>query len=340
MTFRRPPLPGKDLGAWARQMYEYMSSQSPVQGSVNPTPLLLAHLTDGQVARAATDGVIMFDPVAGEVVVSIGGAFVTLGPMAAFTLPDVIAAGSAGDADSIPQITVDAKGRVTALSQIDVSIAAAKINDSTAAGRAMLLAADAAVQTALLDTFTSALKGLSPASGGGTKNFLRADGSWADPADSIYERSAVVATTSGTAHDFTGMAITVEAIDVHLRGVSLSGADHLLIQLLNSSGVPITSGYLSATTTTDAGALATTSSTAGCVLWAGEAGAIMSGLISFRRFPGETNWTFSHTAKRLTTKTSFGGGDVAAAANVSGVRITRTGANTFDAGSAFVEWRE
>jgi hypothetical protein len=35
--------------------------------------------------------------------------------------------------------------------------------------------------TALLDTFTSALKGLAPASGGGTANFLRADGTWAAP---------------------------------------------------------------------------------------------------------------------------------------------------------------
>ena len=35
--------------------------------------------------------------------------------------------------------------------------------------------------TTLLDTFTSALKGLAPASGGGTANFLRADGTWAAP---------------------------------------------------------------------------------------------------------------------------------------------------------------
>lgn len=35
--------------------------------------------------------------------------------------------------------------------------------------------------TALLDTFTSTLKGLAPASGGGTSNFLRADGTWATP---------------------------------------------------------------------------------------------------------------------------------------------------------------
>ena len=36
--------------------------------------------------------------------------------------------------------------------------------------------------TTLLDAFTTSLKGLAPASGGGTSNFLRADGTWAAPA--------------------------------------------------------------------------------------------------------------------------------------------------------------
>jgi hypothetical protein len=35
--------------------------------------------------------------------------------------------------------------------------------------------------TTLLDAFTSSLKGLAPSSGGGTTNFLRADGTWAAP---------------------------------------------------------------------------------------------------------------------------------------------------------------
>lgn len=35
--------------------------------------------------------------------------------------------------------------------------------------------------TTLLDVFTTTLKGLTPASGGGTSNFLRADGTWASP---------------------------------------------------------------------------------------------------------------------------------------------------------------
>jgi hypothetical protein len=36
--------------------------------------------------------------------------------------------------------------------------------------------------TALLNLFGASLKGLAPASGGGTTNFLRADGAWAQPA--------------------------------------------------------------------------------------------------------------------------------------------------------------
>ena len=55
------------------------------------------------------------------------------------------------------------------------------ITDATSAGRAILTAANSAAQTALLDTFTSLAKGLAPASGGGTVNFLRADGTWGNP---------------------------------------------------------------------------------------------------------------------------------------------------------------
>lgn len=72
----------------------------------------------------------------------------------------------------------DGDGRFAALVHTHV---ATGIADSTEAGRAMLLAANAAAQTALLDSFTAALKGLVPASAGGTTNFLRADGVFAAP---------------------------------------------------------------------------------------------------------------------------------------------------------------
>jgi hypothetical protein len=53
---------------------------------------------------------------------------------------------------------------------------------TTTYGRSQLALADAAADTAQLNVFSSSLKGLAPSSGGGTANFLRADGTWATPA--------------------------------------------------------------------------------------------------------------------------------------------------------------
>jgi hypothetical protein len=52
--------------------------------------------------------------------------------------------------------------------------------------------------TALLDTFTSGAKGLAPASGGGTTNFLRADGTWAAPSGGGGGSGDVVGPASAT----------------------------------------------------------------------------------------------------------------------------------------------
>jgi hypothetical protein len=58
-------------------------------------------------------------------------------------------------------------------------MAAATIKGALSAGDPQDLTA--AQATSLLNTFTPALKGLVPPSGGGTTNYLRADGSWAPP---------------------------------------------------------------------------------------------------------------------------------------------------------------
>lgn len=52
------------------------------------------------------------------------------------------------------------------------------------------IALTVAQTTAALDTFTTSLKGLAPASGGGTSNFLRADGTWAAPAGGFLEENS------------------------------------------------------------------------------------------------------------------------------------------------------
>ena len=54
--------------------------------------------------------------------------------------------------------------------------------------------------TTLLDAFTSSLKGLAPPSGGGTTNFLRADGAWVAPTAAA---SALALSQHVLAADFT-----------------------------------------------------------------------------------------------------------------------------------------
>lgn len=69
----------------------------------------------------------------------------------------------------------------------------------------------AAQATSILDTFTTSLKGLAPASGGGTVNYLRADGTWAAPpgttggVTSFNTRTGAV--TSAT-NDYTGTQVS------------------------------------------------------------------------------------------------------------------------------------
>jgi hypothetical protein len=96
--------------------------------------------------------------------------------------------GSAGGslAGSYPNPTI-AAGAIgapeLALSSVTNAILAqspaSRFKGTISAGQPVDLTATEA--TSILNNFTSALKGLTPASGGGTANFLRADGTWAAP---------------------------------------------------------------------------------------------------------------------------------------------------------------
>lgn len=99
---------------------------------------------------------------------------------------------TAGGAD---QITV-AAGNITA-NVVDntklATVATGTLHGRVTAGTGNVENLTGTQATTLLDVFTSALKGLAPASGGGTTNFLRADGTWAAPT-----ASSNVVTTKGT----------------------------------------------------------------------------------------------------------------------------------------------
>jgi len=105
--------------------------------------------------------------------------------------------------------------------------------------------------TAMLNNFTSALKGLVPLSGGGTSNFLRADGSWAVPPGSAADQDSFNvddygADNTGVANSTTAIraAITAAAANVTATGrrsaVTFSAGEYLVTTRTSLSHFDIT----------------------------------------------------------------------------------------------------
>ena len=141
-----------------------------------------------------------------------------------------------------------------------------------------------------------------------------------------------VASTSGTAIDFTGIPSWARRITVMFAGVSLSGTDQLLVQI--GSGSVTTSGYASSSgILVNAGASAAVTSTSGFVVVANGAANIVYGSMVLTNVSSNT-WVASHSLGFNGALSINGGG---ASSNLSGaldrVRITTTGTNTFDAGT-------
>jgi len=127
----------------------------------------------------------------------------------------VNATGSSADPADLAVTTNSVVGRVAgnivAGPLVDAQVAAATLtnaklaNVATATLKGRATAGTGAPEdltgtqaTALLDTFSSAAKGLAPASGGGTANFLRADGTWAAPAGGVSDGDKGDITVSGS----------------------------------------------------------------------------------------------------------------------------------------------
>ena len=187
----------------------------------------------------------------------------------------------------------------------------------------------------IIGNVSSATAGLAPASGGGTVNFLRADGTWTSPGDIVLATQQ--ATTSGTQFDFTGLPAGLNEIVVSFDGVSLSGTDHLLVQLGTSGGIEAT-GYVSTSAFFLASsAIQSANSTTGFVVFVGNAASNNSGQMIIRRMSGN-KWTQSHASLLGTTSAANGGGVKTLSGEIDRIRILASGANTFDAGSVNISY--
>lgn len=143
------------------------------------------------------------------------------------------------------------------------------------------------------------------------------------------------ATTSGTAFDFTGIPAGTKEINIMFRGVSLSGSDNFLVQIGDSGGIE-TTGYASSSTD-DASPV---SSTSGFVIKRNTAATTSEGIMTLRLFDAATfDWAESHGLGTASANAYSGGGGKALSAELTQVRVTRTGTDTFDAGEINISYR-
>jgi hypothetical protein len=133
-----------------------------------PQPVHLGGQATDPVTPA--DGTLWLNTTTGEVKVRSGGVTQVLGNVGDGDKGDVTIAGGVW--------TIDA-GAVTLGKLADMATGNFLGRDTAGTGAPEVLTP--AQATALLETFTGGAKGLVPASGGGTTNFLRADGTFATP---------------------------------------------------------------------------------------------------------------------------------------------------------------
>lgn len=96
--------------------------------------------------------------------------------------------------DASAQVTADLIAASVVFAKLQ-NIATSRILGRVSASTGSIEALTGTQATTLLDTFTSLLQGLAPASGGGTLNFLRADGTWTVPAGTAPDVSAATVLT-------------------------------------------------------------------------------------------------------------------------------------------------
>jgi len=170
----------------------------------------------------------------------------------------------------------------------------------------------------------------SPSQTGNAGKVLKTNGTTASW-DGSGVLGTAVASTSGTAIDFTSIPSWVKRVTVLFSSVSTSGSSQLIVQLGDSGGIETTGYQSSASNTAD-----TVNSTVGIVFCDGSAtsaGALYTGALTFVNITG-TTWIADGSGIREGVNSGSIAGGKTLSSTLDRVRITTAGGtDTFDAGS-------
>jgi hypothetical protein len=145
-----------------------------------------------------------------------------------------------------------------------------------------------------------------------------------------------VTTPSGVAHAITtAIPAGVREVEIILDQVSLNTGDNLLVQIGNASSY-VTTGY---TSTGQRPGAAGATATDGFVIVLNNAANAFSGVLRAQVMTGTNVWVSDHTGSVGGDRPSIGGGRVNMSGDISRVRITSTGAASFDGGTIQARWK-
>jgi hypothetical protein len=159
------------------------------------------------------------------------------------------------------------------------------------------------------------------------------------PSVNPFTLGTAVASTSGTAIDFTGIPSWAKRVTVVFNGLSLSGSSNLLLQI--GAGSFVTSGYLSSSVYIFSTASIDRRSgfTTGFILYnAGGAAVDAAGCCQFDKLTDNT-WVSRHNAYATNGNFFGSGAGVSLSGALDRVRITTVnGTDTFDAGTINISY--
>lgn len=151
------------------------------------------------------------------------------------------------------------------------------------------------------------------------------------------QASSVVATTSGTSHSITGVPAYATRVEIHLDAVSTTGTSPMLVQAGSSAGLVVT-GYGEAASYdiflgSFSGAITT-----GFPVSLNAAATTMRGTVTLFKKPGTNRWECRGLTSRAAGGLVWTTGYIDLPGALDRIALSRSGADSFDAGSVWATW--